>query len=173
MFNASLNPCGLDLDQLYYYSDEKSEDDFLQFMAIISTLTIVTDDNTANCGQRLADFACSYLFPRCNDMMMPIAPCEDYCRCTLQDTCADQWTLIAGTVEEVLGDYTSDFTILIDNITARGSDCDNLDLYRDEVTYAPMCDGSVECLYRKYYSIISKSVEVGYRDENLPRIGYL
>ena len=147
-FEADLNPCGLDPGQRYYYSNVRAESEFLQYMAIISTLTNLTDESTANCGARLAQFACRYLFPRCNTENMPMAPCQNYCRCTLQDTCQDQWVLISGTIKTMFGGYTPNFTDLVDEISARGADCEDLEAYSDEVIYT-MCDDSLECLYRE------------------------
>ena len=149
-FNASLNPCGLAQDQDYYYTDDKVENDFLEYLTIISTLTNITDDSTAKCGMRLAGFACSYIFPRCNEMSMPMAPCQNYCMCTLQDTCSEQWTMIADTIDSMFGDFSSNFTMLIDQISDLGSDCENLDLYSSLTPYAT-CDNSLPCVSRKSY----------------------
>ena len=78
-----------------------------------------------------------------------MAPCQNYCRCTLQETCSAQWAQIAETIAIMFGGYTSDFTRLIDAIS-NSSDCENLDFYRNLVNYTT-CDNTLDCIYREFY----------------------
>ena len=87
-------------------------DVFFQSLSIFKLVTTVASNS--QCTERLLQLLCDAVYPPCDNMSQPQAPCEDYCNCVLTSECRAVWNDLTGRIGPQLQNSTNpEFTELL------------------------------------------------------------
>lgn len=87
-------------------------DVFFQSVSILQLVSSVIDNTY--CGERLLRLTCDAIYPPCDIMLRPRAPCQEYCSCVLDTNCKSVWNSITERIGPLLQDSVNpEFTELL------------------------------------------------------------
>lgn len=110
IFNSTTDPCGFSGRNytVYFPYNETlatDRDVFYQSMSILQLVSSVVDNTY--CTMRLLRLTCDAIYPPCDIMLRPRAPCQDYCSCVLDTNCKSVWNSITGRIGPLLQNSTN------------------------------------------------------------------